>query len=241
MMRFGHGLRIVERPAAVEAALWRRLKIDYDAACREHLFATFAAMARRIAMQEFRRRPPYGLEKQDFEQLAYGGRLESIDRFDPLRGAPFEAFARPRIRGAISDGIARSSEGGAQYSFRRRVETDRLRSLSENNSADPLEELASIAAMLAIGLMAEASSEDRLGASLSELDGRAWQDMQNSISQEIEQLPANERMIMRGHYIDGVAFTNLATLLNVSKGRVSQLHRAALLRLRKRLTAHERG
>jgi RNA polymerase sigma factor for flagellar operon FliA len=241
MRRGGRGLRLLERPAAVEAALWRRLKIHEDLLCRERLFARFSTLARNVAMHEFRRRPPYGLEKQDFEQLAYGGLLESIDRFDPMRGGPFEAFARPRIRGAISDGIAKSSESGAQYSFRRRVEAERLRSLSQDGAANPLEDLSSIAAMLAIGLMVEASSRDEINVSgaRSELDGRAWCDMQEAIRQEIERLPENERRIMHGHYIDGVAFSNLAALLNISKGRVSQIHRAALLHLRKRLSAQE--
>ena len=48
-------------------------------------------------------------------------------------------------------------------------------------------------------------------------------------------LPARERDILRHHYIDGVGFDQLAVLLGVSKGRVSQLHRSALDLLRKRL------
>jgi len=43
---------------------------------------------------------------------------------------------------------------------------------------------------------------------------------------------------LQEHYIHGVAFEQLASLLDLSKGRVSQLHRAALLLLRKRLREH---
>lgn len=46
-----------------------------------------------------------GVEFDDL--LAYGmiGLLDAAARFDPTRGVPFEAFARPRVRGAIVDGI----------------------------------------------------------------------------------------------------------------------------------------
>ena len=38
------------------------------------------------------------------------------------------------------------------------------------------------------------------------------------------------------HYIDGLAFDEIAKVLNVGKSRVSQIHRASLSLLRKRLS-----
>jgi RNA polymerase sigma factor for flagellar operon FliA len=49
----------------------------------------------------------HGIELEDL--VAYGrrGLLDAAWRFDPTNGAPFRAFARPRIHGAIIDGIRR--------------------------------------------------------------------------------------------------------------------------------------
>jgi RNA polymerase sigma factor FliA len=224
--------------------LWRRLRFEQEARCRETLFNGYRALARAIARTELRRRPSYGLEKSDFEQLAYSGLLEAIDKFDPERGAPFDAFARHRIRGAITDGIAKSSEAGAQYSHRRRLETERLRSLHSdappNASTDYVTELSDLAAALAIGVMAENSKLldaqlDAGGPGLDPYESLSWREMQLSVVKEIEQLPDAERSVMQQHYMHGVSFMQIAKLLGVSKGRVSQLHRAAVMRVRERL------
>src|SRR5260370_17850391 len=48
--------------------------------------------------------PPTSLLEAD-DLISYGtiGLINAIDRFDPTRGVPFEAFATPRIRGAVID------------------------------------------------------------------------------------------------------------------------------------------
>src|SRR5689334_877835 len=102
------GLALIQRPQEVEASLWRRLRFEDEGQCRELLFNRHLALAKSIAWREYRRRPPHGLEREDFEQLAMSGLLEAIDRFDPLLGAPFASFAKHRIRGAVADGASRS-------------------------------------------------------------------------------------------------------------------------------------
>jgi RNA polymerase sigma factor FliA len=238
------GLKLIQRQPQVEAALWRRLRYEHDTACREPLFDRYAGLARAVARAEFGRRPAYGLERADFDQLAFGGLLEAIDRFDPMHGAPFEAFARPRIRGSIADGIARSSDSAAQFNARRRLETERLQSLlpgGPRSGANAITELAELASALAIGWIAENAglavqgSEDALGA----YENLAWRDMQIRVLEEIERLDGAERTVMQQHYLNDVPFTEIARLLGVSKGRIAQIHRASLLRLRARLHPEE--
>ena len=80
------GLELVQKIENVEASLWRRLKFSNDIDCRQKLFALHQDMARKIAVKQFYNRPSYGLCKQDFQQLAYQGLLQSIDRFNPTTG-----------------------------------------------------------------------------------------------------------------------------------------------------------
>ncbi len=48
--------------------------------------------------------PPTSLlDAEDFVSYGMIGLLNAIDRFDPARGVRFEAFATPRIRGAVID------------------------------------------------------------------------------------------------------------------------------------------
>ena len=232
------GLALLARPAQVEAALWRRVRHEADSSARETLFEHHAPLARQIAATEFFRRPRYGLERADFEQLAFTGLIEAIDRFDPLRGVPFDAFARRRISGAISSGIGQSSEGAAQYTFKRRTEIERLRALQEAGETipgDPLRELTDLVTGLALGFMLEETArleESQNQGPAGAWQSDAWRDLLLSLKRALESLPVPERAIIRKHYFEGIAFSAIAAILEVSPGRVSQLHRAALERLR---------
>ena len=238
----GNGLKLIQRPKKVEASLWRRFRFSNDLMCRERLFNRYSLMALKIARKQYGLRPPYGLEISDFEQFAYTGLLEAIDKFDPLRNVPFSAFARYRILGSITDGLASSSEGGAQYSYRRRIETDRLNSLNADlDEKDALEQMSDLVAGLALGLILENTgvfqSPTGEDPGPNAYETLSWREMQLRLKEEIDSLPSIEKTVIKQHYINGVAFVQIAQLLGLSKGRVSQIHKVAVERLRKRLGA----
>lgn len=234
------GLLLLERPTLVEAALWRRLRLEEDEACRAALFDRYVNLARAIARHELKRRPAYGLDRGDFEQLAFSGLLEAIDRFDPMRGAPFEAFARHRIRGAVVDGIANSSEGAAQFNARRRLEQERLRALTRQGASESsIAELAELASALAIGMIAGNARLEHDGDGSGLYQSVAWRDLELQVLGEIGNLPETERTVIRQHYLNDVPFTEIARLLKLSKGRIAQIHRAAIMRIRLRIKRND--
>lgn len=234
------GIDLVLVPPRVEASLWRRFRFERELRCREQIFSRYRPLARSLAVKHLRARPRNGVEQGDMEQFAYEGLLHAIDRFDPLRGIPFGAYARRRIIGSIADGTAKMTEMDAQYSYRRRAEKDRARSLGPDAAAaDPLRALADLATGLAIGLMLEGTSliEPEGGADHrpNAYESLAWRELQALITREIGRLPERESVIVRQHYENGVSFTHIAQLLGLSKGRVSQLHASAIARLRARI------
>ena len=234
------GVDLVVRPARVEASLWRRFLFESEQSCREHLFNRYVDFARTLAGRRFSRRPKPRPELTDYQQFAYEGLLEAIDRFDPLVGAPFQSFARRRILGRISDGITRMSELGAQFSHRHRAERERLRSLVGRNAPpDALAALSQIAAGLALGLMLEdaglAGGRDRPDPAPNAYDSLAFRQLQVRLGDAVGQLPESEAAVIRHHYSSGLSFVQVAELMGLSKGRISQLHHSALERLRKRL------
>jgi RNA polymerase sigma factor for flagellar operon FliA len=236
------GLDLVVRPAREEAALWRRLRLEAEAGCRETLFDRYVGLARSIAARHFHRRRPPRPELCDFQQFAYEGLLQAIDRYDPLLGAPFTAFARRRIGGSIADGVSRMSEGDAQFSHRHRIEQERLRSLARTGAAaegDALAALSDLALGLAIGLMLEGTSlvagETSVDPAPTAYDSLAYRELQVRLAGAVGALPEKEAIIVRQHYENGLSFTQIAELLNLSKGRISQLHHAALDRLRRKI------
>jgi len=235
------GLDLIVRPERAEALLWARLRFEQRQDAREPLFNRYRGFARSIAL----RLRPWGQQanQKDAEQWAYSGLLEAIDSFDPLRGSPFPAYAKPRISGSVRDGFARSGELEAQWASRRKQESDRLRSLKRREPAegeDPVEALGAIAACLAIGLILDGTrlmgGDDAPDPAPTAYDSLAWRQTHALLAREVERLSTSEATVIRQHYANGLSFAQVADLMGLSRGRISQLHSAALAKLRKRLS-----
>ncbi|RQR52927.1 flagellar biosynthesis protein FliA [Burkholderia sp. Bp9126] len=237
--------------AAPEAELWRRWAAERNARTREAVFAHYLPYARAIAARLYAGRHRDDVEFRDFIQLACVGLLESIDRFDPARGVTFETFCTTRVRGAILTGVEKLTDGQEQISFSRRARRERVSSLQADNdrtprqSRDALQTLGTLAAGLAIGFMLEGTGlvEQPPDGTLSDdptlpgaaYHGIAWRQTKTRLADAVRHLPERTRKIIQYHYFHGLAFEQIADILGVSKGRISQLHRAALAELRKRL------
>jgi len=228
-----------------EAALWLAFKGEGSAAARERLFTLYSPLARRIAGRQYRDRSDRTIEFPDLCQLAYAGLLEAIDRFDPAIGVSFAHYAERRIVGSVVDGLRHASERHEQVAFRQRVRRERAKSLVGEDAsslapAEALDRLIDAAVGLALGFMLEGTDiyvpDDAVESRTSAYDSVAWKELVRSVIAEIEALPEREALIVRQHYLEGVDFDHLGALLGVSKGRVSQLHRAALGRLKVQLS-----
>ncbi|MBN3817446.1 sigma-70 family RNA polymerase sigma factor [Paraburkholderia sp. Se-20369] len=237
--------------AAPETELRRRWAVERNARTREAVFAHYLPYARAIAARLYAGRHRDDVEFRDFVQLACIGLLESIDRFDPARGVTFETFCTTRVRGAILTGVEKLTDGQEQISFSRRVRRERVASLQVNGDRaarqgrDALQALGTLAAGLAIGFMLDgtglvAQATDSLSPGDPTLPGAAyhgiaWRQTKTRLANAVRHLPERTRKIIQYHYFHGLGFEQIADILGVSKGRISQLHRAALVELREQL------
>lgn len=236
------GLELVLDPTRAEASLWRRARFEADGNSREALFNRYTTLARSIAARHltWKRRPA---DRGDAEQFAYEGLLQALDRYDPLKGIPFTAYARPRIAGSVADGLTRQTDMDAQFGHRRRLRQERSRSVAPlDPSASPLDALADLAVDLALGLMLEGTGMmervDGTDPRPDAYEGLAWREAQAALAGGIAALPDAEATVIRQHYQTGLSFAHIADLLRLTRGRISQLHRSAIERLRRRLKHH---
>ena len=232
------GIDLLVRPERHEASLWRRYAQSQSSESQQHLFDYYQPLAKAIAAKQFAKRKAGTCEFGDVEQLAYEGMLQAIKRFDPELGTPFSAYCRRRIVGNINTGLEGTTERSAQYSYQRRVERDRLKSLANapEGSDDPIASLSQLTALLAIGLLVEDSipvDPDELASNEpSAYESLAWREMQRNLQSTIAKLDDRSGYVIKQHYVQGVSFKQIAKVVGVTKGRISQIHRAALLRLR---------
>lgn len=234
------GLDMLVDPDRAEAALWRRFAQSQDGRLREKLFNRYRHLARSLARRSARRNDVAENVLRDLEQSAYRGLLEAIDRFDPVLGVPFPAFAKPRINGRIADGLAELDETRARIRFQRQVERERLASLIEEQEAAkrPARDLLSdLVTELALGLMLDAEERDApdelTGQRENSFDTLAWHETRALLAERVNALPELEKIVVRQHYQHDLLFSQIAAMLGLSKGRISQIHKAALAKLRK--------
>lgn len=231
----GPGLRIVTEPLREEASIWRRHHDAPKPHTRQSLFEYYQTWATKIAYREYSRRPPYGLDRKDLEQFAFAGLLEAIDRFNQDFRTPFKGYAIRRIKGSISAGLESSSEAGAQYSFSRRASRERLSSLKTSSDEPKDTSGRGIISGLAIGFILEdlwfAKDEDTPDPAYQPYESIAWSQLKRSLIHAVESLSETPKFIVIQHYKFGLSFSDISDILQLSKGRISQIHKSALLDL----------
>jgi len=146
-----------------------------------------------------------GIEMSDLIQAGNVGLLQAARTYEPGRGAPLAGYAKFRIRGEMLDMVRRNIGRGRQT-----VCAD-----SEESS----------------------DWESRLPANpdSSPQAGAVRRQRLAIITEELERLPAKDRIVVRLRYSRGMTLGQIGTVLSVNESRACQIHRRALTRLRRAL------
>jgi RNA polymerase sigma factor FliA len=167
-----------------------------------------------VAASYCAKRAAHALEFDDCVQLTSIGLIESVDRFDPSFGIEFKAFAAWRMRGSLVDGIETMSEMQQQLA-------------SEQRMAGP-----SIACQLGDTGMLRDGSEILAQPFYAGVEQR---ERSEQLLRSVHALPHRERKVIRDHYFQQLPFNVIAAGMNLTKGRISQIHKRALVHLREAL------
>jgi RNA polymerase sigma factor for flagellar operon FliA len=225
---------------AEELALWAEYSAGGDLGVHNALFHRYAGWSRGVARDVYRRLPVPQAEWGDYVQNATLGLLEAMGRFDLARGVDFKGFAKRRVRGAVFNGLRAFLADHGMHDGADRAR-DRYESLtSGGGSGDALEQIIDQVAGLGLAFLLDAAAVESDAAA----NGAMGQDpsvfaekrqMDLLLEQAIAGLPERERLIVDLHYQQHLPFVDIASMLGVTKGRVSQLHRVAVERMRARV------
>jgi len=188
------------------------------------------------------------------------GLLEAIESFDPSLMIKFETFAKFRIRGSMidemrqRDWIPRSvrSKIREMDNLFRKLSVELQRVPDEKDMAAALnmnleEYFEYIVQLQPAGMI---SYDDVAGHELSEknilefLEDRTSphpdleiqiKELKAGIISALEQLEQDEQLVMSLYYYEGLTLKEIATILQVSESRVSQIHSKALVKMNWRL------
>lgn len=249
-----------DEPDVDERQYWDRWRGLRDEEARAWLLARHMPYARTVAAVYFGRRMQVDIEFDDYLQFASVGLIEALDRFDPGRGISFRTFAARRMHGTILDGVERLSDRNQQIALRRRLERERASALGEGlpgtetgareEGADLFARLAEIGIGLALGILLEGTgmvaphesdeleedpSSHGTPLQVSYFRKSEIRHLRRLVGELLNRLSPAEQSVIRYHYLQENDFTEIARILGLSRGRVSQLHRSGLARLREEM------
>jgi RNA polymerase sigma factor FliA len=213
--------------------LWAVYAQNKTLETRNKLFQHYSVWLRKVVSSQYLKNRNTLIDWHDCIQNASIALIESIDRFDFTRGIPFEAFAHPRVKGAIIDGFSeiRSeayvyADVGAieQYDFFANRE---LTGDIDESFDDFIDIVLDVAFSKLLGVSAPKLTEEQnpLNVFLSHTEDK-------KVHQAIQLLAPNHQFIILSHYHSYLTFTQIAIQLGITKSRVSQLHKDALKKLR---------
>lgn len=238
--------------------LWARHCRDRDPALRERLIVQYAPLVKYV-MGRMGVSMPGMLSNEDIVSYGTIGLIQSVDRYDPAIGVKFETYAIRRIRGSILDAI-RSLQALSRDASRRARELDHAydelihsmgRMPTNREVADHLgmssEEFSHAlqdASMSVVSLNNAFGPDTGEGERPSLIDQIADEDtpdvatqverqqLYKALVQALQKLSERDRLVVNLYYYEGLTLKEISEVLGVSTSRVSQLHAAAVFKLR---------
>jgi RNA polymerase sigma factor for flagellar operon FliA len=228
-----------------ESALWKRLRDNADSGARDALLSMHMPYAKVVAASYYSRRFHDEIEFGDYLQYASLGLLEALERYDPARGVQFRTFAARRMHGAILNGLERLTEKQQQIAARQRLRAERMqdvKALAHEAGATPgqqPEQLMRFVSDVGIGLalcwMLDGTAmieNEEAATAIPFYQDHALRQARERLLRAVDSLAPQERTVIRNHYLQEMPFDEIAASLQLTKGRISQIHKQALLHLR---------
>lgn len=217
----------------------------YQAFEPEELIRQHSPLVRRIA-SHIGSRLPANVELDDLIQEGMTGLLDAIQRYKPQPNLSFEAYASMRIRGAIYDACRRDDllprhqrdKLDQLEKTTRRLEQALGRIPSEQEVADalemPLEEYHGIVDSLVNVLPLDEVPEEMLPSDpyADPMRLLASRQFMLRMVEILKRLPEKQQMVMALHYQEDLSYREIAAVMGLTPGRISQLHTEAMITIR---------
>lgn len=216
---------------------------------RGAIVAHYAPKIKIIALR-MKAKLPQHIELGELLSAGSLGLIESLEKFQVDMGIKFETYAENRIKGAMLDELRRMDWFTRGLRQRVRMLEESVRKVEQHSGRAPTsEELEAMTGLNARevqeGLEALQNQvcisldglEDHLLRSTSTTKNDPFshtlhQQLIDKLAQLIDELTPREQMVLSLYYADELNMRETALVMNITEGRVSQLHTQALGKLR---------
>jgi RNA polymerase sigma factor for flagellar operon FliA len=232
-------------------------KIDKAQLIRDHLYLVDILVGRMVTQV------PSFMSRDDMKSAGMLGLMDASNKFDPSKNILFKTFAEYRIRGAILDEMRKLDWFSRSLRDKQSRVEKTILGLELELGRDPEEHEVAKALDLSLGEYQQLLGEvSHLGCvSLNETldqshEGRTFldslvddrsdsspgarieeQQLTAKIADILGRLAEKERLVISLYYYEELTQKEIAEVMELSEGRVSQLHSQALIKLKSKLSA----
>lgn len=241
----------------------REIAEPVSAAERDRLLVEHLPTVRFVARRIHERLPQH-VELDDLISAGIVGLIDAFSKFDRNKQVQFKSYAQFRIRGAILDSLRTLDWSPRELRRKGRAVEDTICALTHQLGRAPTEQeiaggmdiplsdyqqLLGELKSLEIGSLNLERNEDSGDDELAYIPGSPEEDplfrclkgeLKQHLVDAIESLPEKERLVLTLYYYEELTMKEIGLTLGVVESRVSQIHSAAVLRLRASL-ANLRG
>ena len=225
---------------------------DHSALIRDNLYLVDILVGRMVTQV------PAFMNKDDMRSAGMLGLIDAANKFDPSKNILFKTFAEYRIRGAILDEMRKLDWFSRSLREKQSNLCRTMTSLERKLGRTPEEEEMAAAMHISLEeyqqILGEVShlgcvslnetldnSEDGVSFLDSLVDKRSDlspasqlenKELTKIMANILQELSEKERLVISLYYYEELTQKEIADVLEVSEGRISQLHSQALLKLK---------
>jgi RNA polymerase sigma factor FliA len=205
-----------------------------------------------------RERLPKHVDMEDLVQAGVIGLLDACRNYDSAKHAQFSTFAKYRIRGAILDNLRKLDWGSrtlrrkgreiaastarlesrlGRHPFEEEIAADLEMRIDELHSA-----LAELDGLFLVGQLANVAGDgdepfDRIESAQSTGKDNPFElclegEMKAHLSSAVSLMSDREQLILSLYYYEELTMKEVSEVVGIAVSRVSQIHAAAMLKLR---------
>ncbi len=211
----------------------------------------------KINAARLKNRLPRHVEVNELVSAGTLGLMEALGNFDSKHGIKFETFADNRIKGAMLDELRKMDwfSRGLRKKVKRLEEC--IRDFEQNSGKQPTSveiksitgytiteiEEGMVALQNQICLSLEAVQENFTLAGEQDIYSEPqlsaiFNDLVDKVAKIIDKLTEKERLVLSLYYDDDLTMKEVARVLEITEGRVSQLHSQAIGKIQKKFSEY---
>ncbi|MDD6072058.1 MAG: FliA/WhiG family RNA polymerase sigma factor [Clostridiales bacterium] len=240
--------------------LWEEYSKNKSEKLREQIILEYVPLVKLVAGR-LNMYLGYTVEYDDLVSYGVFGLIDAIDKFDYGKGIKFETYASLRIRGSILDQIrkmdwiprsVRQKQKQMEAAIAK-LEKEKGLNLKDKDIAEELgisldeyrswEGLTNISNIASLDEFMEQGTDN----GVKEFKNTTFVEPEQAVDREevkkllmeaLELLTEKERKVVLLYYYEELTLKEVASVLEVSESRISQLHSKALEKMKKNLGVH---